>query len=149
VVALALAGLNAPPANAGAQIRPHQHFIGLVNGTKRDSVVFTVCPDRISPGETGPVAGGQKMAVERRAGGAGYTGPFAQIYSWFVPTATSSQPTMLEFTRYGVAQTIPTSIRVPCSGTGQVEFSSCPYLAPCAAGWVADYVKVRFENIAA
>jgi hypothetical protein len=38
---------------------------------------------------------------------------------------------------------------VPCGGTGQVEFSSCPYLAPCAYGWVPDYVNVRFIDIAA
>ena len=33
-------------------------------------------------------------------------------------------------------------------GTGRVEFSSCPYLAPCAYGWVPDYVTVQFVNIA-
>jgi hypothetical protein len=38
---------------------------------------------------------------------------------------------------------------VPCSGTGKVEFSSCPYLAPCAFGWVPAYVDVTFNNIAA
>ena len=30
-----------------------------------------------------------------------------------------------------------------------VEFSSCPYLAPCAFGWIPDYVNVQFVNIAA
>jgi hypothetical protein len=48
-----------------------------------------------------------------------------------------------------VSQSIPTSIQVPCGGSGQVEFSSCPYLAPCAYGWVAEYVTVSFVDIAA
>jgi hypothetical protein len=70
------------------------------------------------------------------------------VYAWFVPSAGGAAPQMLKFTQYGVAQSIPTSIQVPCDGSGQVEFSSCPYLAPCAAGWVPDYVSVRFVNIA-
>jgi hypothetical protein len=95
------------------------------------------------------VAAGQKMAVARDAIGAGYTGPFSQIFAWVVPpNGTTSRPPALTFTQYGVPQAIPTSWRVPCYGTGQVEFSSCPYLAPCAAGWTPDYVTVRFVDIA-
>ena len=40
------------------------------------------------------------------------------------------------------------SVRVPCAGHGEVEFSSCPYLAPCPCGWVPDMVKARWENVA-
>ena len=89
------------------------------------------------------------LSVAEVASGGGFTGPFRTIYAWFVPPSnSSSRPTMLRFTEYGVSQPIPTSIKVPCGGTGQVEFSSCPYLAPCAYGWVPDYVTVRFVNIA-
>jgi hypothetical protein len=75
---------------------------------------------------------------------------FSQIYAWFVPqsTATTTAPMQLKFISYNAPQTIPTSVQVPCDGTGQVEFSSCPYLAPCAYGWVPDYVSVQFVNIA-
>jgi hypothetical protein len=81
--------------------------------------------------------------------GHGYTGPFAQIYAWFVPQSTATTaPAQVKFISYNAPQAIPTSVQVPCDGTGQVEFSSCPYLAPCAYGWVPDYVAVQFVNIA-
>jgi hypothetical protein len=79
----------------------------------------------------------------------GYTGPFSQVHSWFQPLpAGAPSPVTLTFTEYGVAQNIPTSVRVPCDGTGQAVFSSCPYHAPCPFGWVLDTVRVKFENIA-
>jgi hypothetical protein len=82
------------------------------------------------------------------ARGNGYTSTFRQVYAWFVPASNSPAPTQLKFTRYGQPQNVPTSVRVPCGGTGRVEFSSCPYLAPCVYGWVPNYVTVRFEDIA-
>jgi hypothetical protein len=114
-------------------------------------VVYTVCAGPASAGRTGPVAGGQTISVVRTRRGHGYTGPFAQIYAWFVPqnTATTTAPAQLKFTSYNAPQAIPTSVQVPCDGSGQVEFSSCPYLAPCAYGWIPAYVAVQFVNIAA
>jgi hypothetical protein len=144
-------GAGVCSASAQQPIGPGQHFLGLVNGSNDDPTVYVVCPGPISPGETGPVAGGQTMSVANVASGGGYTGLFSVVYSWFVPASPTSgaTPVELKFTEYGVPQSIPTSIQVPCGGTGQVEFSSCPYLAPCAAGWVPDYVKVSFIDIAA
>jgi hypothetical protein len=143
-------GAGVDAAAAQQRIRPDQHFTGLVNGSDSKPMVGVVCPGPIYPGRTGPVAGGQTMSVGRAATGDGYTGPFSAIYSWFVPPANSTAPpTQLKFSRYRTPQDIPTSIRVPCGGTGKVEFSSCPYLAPCAYGWVPDYIKVRFVDIAA
>lgn len=141
-------------AVAQQPIGPDQHFIGLVNGSNNDAAVYTVCGGPISPGRTGPVASGQTMSVAEVASGGGYTGPFSQIYAWFVPSApspapASAAPTMLKFSTYGDPQTIPTAIRVPCYGSGQVEFSPCPYRAPCVFGWTPDIVKVRFVDIAA
>jgi hypothetical protein len=134
---------------AGQPIKPGQHFVGLVNGSHRHVVVRAVCPGPVSSSSTGPVAGGQHMAVSHVAKGAGSTGVFSKVYAWFVPDVGAPAPTSISFNTYGTAKKIPTSIRVPCSGTGVVEFSSCPYLAPCAFGWVPYDVHVRFENIAA
>jgi hypothetical protein len=91
------------------------------------------------------------MSVARVKSGGGYTGPFRVVFSWFEPATpvSAARPTQLKFTEYGVPHHIPPSIQVPCGGTGQVEFSSCPYLAPCAFGWVPDHVNVRFIDIAA
>ena len=100
-------------------------------------------------GRLGPVAGGQTLSVTRTASGTGYTGGFDQVNAWFVPAKPWPAPVTLHFTNYRQPQEIPTSVRVPCAGTGTVEFSSCPYLAPCPFGWVAMDVKVRFVNVAA
>lgn len=148
VLAASVVALSAGVASAQQQIGPNEHFIGLVNGSRDLPVVFTVCPGPERPGRTGPVAGGQTMSVAEVVHGRGYTGPLNQIYSWFVP-APDQTPTMLLFTTYGVPQEIPTSVLVPCDGKGKVEFSSCPYLAPCVYGWSPDLVKVRFVDIAA
>ncbi len=126
-----------------------QHFVGLVNASRHDPVVYTVCPGPAGSGRTGPIAAGQTLSVTKRSTGRGYTGPFSQIYAWFVPRATQATPVQVAFATYGSPQPIPTSVRVPCDGVGKVEFSSCPYLAPCTYGWVPSYVRVRFVNMAA
>lgn len=140
---------GASPVAASAPIKPNQHFFGLVNGSKNKPVVYTVCAGPMSEGRTGPVAGGQTMSVARSAKGEGYTGLFRQVYAWFVQDTSGTPPQTLTFTRYGVTQPIPPKAQVPCDGPGQADFSSCPYLAPCAAGFVPDIVDVLFVNIAA
>ncbi len=147
VVLVALLGGGAAAA-ANGRIRPNEHFIGLVNGRNIKPVVYTVCPGPIWPGRTGAVAGGQNLAVARVGAGRGYTGPFAQVYAWFVQDSSAQGPQQVSFTSYGTRQAIPSTARLPCDGTGTVEFSSCPHLAPCAFGWVPNLVGVRFVNLA-
>lgn len=135
-------------AYAGTPIGPHQHFAGQVNGTRYSAEVRTVCAGPGSSG-SGSVASGQTVSVIRARKAHGYTGVFNRVYAWFVPAPGGPSPTQILIKRYKHAVTIPTSIQVPCDGTGKVEFSSCPYLAPCAAGWVPAYVKVTFVDVAA
>ena len=149
VTALCLLAAGADVASAGEPIHPNQHFLGLVNTSHTIAVVYTVCPGPATPGRTGAVAGGQSLAVARIRSGGGDTGPFSQVYGWFVPTAAVNRPVQLNFTTYHAQKAIPLGVRVPCDGKGRVEFSSCPYLAPCAYGWTPNYVKVQFVNIAA
>jgi hypothetical protein len=148
-VGLIAAGVGA--ASAQQAIGPNQHFIGLVNGSNNTPVVNTVCPGPITLGRTGPVAGGQTLLVAEVVRGKGFTGLFKQVYAWFVPSGKSPQPpvVLVKFKRYGVPKAIPSTVRVPCTGKGKVEFSSCPFQAPCAAGWVPNIVKVQFVNSAA
>ncbi len=148
LIAVAALGMTITAASAQEAIQPNQHFIGLVNGSNVDPVVSTVCPGPASLGRTGPVAGGQTMSVAHVANGPGYTGPLSQVYAWFDQDSSGPRPNMLKFTEYGVPQAIPTAVRVPCDGTGQAQFSPCPYLAPCVYGFTPDLVKVRFVNIA-
>lgn len=147
-VVLAFAGAGGRAAAAQAPIGRHQHFTGVVNGKKVSVVVRTVCPGPATRHRTGPVEKGQTMAVAKAEHGHGYTGLFSHVYAWFQPVRAGTRPVMLTFTRYGKPRDIPGSVRVPCSGKGQAVFSSCPYLAPCAVGFVPDTLKVTFENIA-
>ena len=144
---IALAGV---PAGAQQPIGSNQHFSGLVNGTRTSAVVYTVCagPGLGRPHRPGLV-GGQTLSVVRAKRGHGYTGPFRGDYAWFVPQDTGDDRTRgTEVHLVQRAQPIPTSVQVPWRHRGQVEFSSCPYLAPCAFGWIPDYVAVQFVNIA-
>jgi hypothetical protein len=134
-------------ASAQQEIGPDQHFIGLVNGSHDHPVVYTVCPGPARSARRGPVAGGQTLSVAEVAAGRGYTGPLTQVYAWLAPVGRKT-PTTLTFTTYGVPQTIPPSVRVPCDGKGRAVFSPCPYLAPCVAGWSPDVVRVTFVDIA-
>ncbi len=148
-LAVTVVAIATAPARAGS-IGPNQHFSGLVNGKRSSAVVTTVCAGPAA-GRTGRVAGGQTLSVVRGRGRHGDTGPFTAIYAWFVPQSggtTTTAPTQLKFESYRTPQAIPTSIHVPCDGTGEVEFSSCPYLAPCAFGWTPDVVDVQFVDIA-
>jgi hypothetical protein len=148
VVVLSALGVGALPADASAPIKPHQHFSGLVNGSAATPVVYTACGGPVWEGRTGPVVGGQTMEVVRAVTGHGSTGLFRQVYAWFAQDSSGTPPRMLKVTEYRVPQAIPATVVVPCNGPGQAVFSSCPYGAPCAAGFVSDVVKVRFVNIA-
>ena len=146
---LCLLASGAAYAGATTHIQPGDHFIGLVNGSSKLPVVYTICPGPATLGRTGPVQGGQTLAVTQVAAGHGYTGPFSQVYAWIATNAPVNGPLQVTLRTYGTQKAIPTAVRVPCDGAGRVEFSSCPYLAPCAAGWVPTFVRVRFVNIAA
>jgi len=117
--AVAVFALAGSPAGAQQPIGPHQHFAGRVNGARTSAVVYTVCAGPAEAGRTGPVAGGQTLSVVRATRGHGYTGLFSQIYAWFVPqSGATTAPTQLKFTSYNAPKAIPTSLEVPCDGTG-------------------------------
>ena len=132
-------------------IGPNQHFQALVNGSNHDPVVHTVCPGPVTAGRMGTAAAGQTLSVVRVSSGGGNTGVFSEIRAWVDPATPTPPggPPSLTFATYGTDQTIPSTMPVPCSGPGRLVFSSCPYLAPCAAGFVQYIVDVQFQNIAA
>jgi len=136
-------------ASADAPIKAGEHYLGMVNATHQSPVVKTICPGPVGPNSTGRVAGKQTMSVVRIRRGHGYTGLFNSVYAWFKPAPGGARPIQMHFTHYSSPQLIPNSVRVPCGGTGTAVFSSCPYLAPCAVGWITDNVKVKFEDVAA
>jgi len=154
-VTAALGLLITGPASAavGEPIGPGQYFAAVVNGVPASDVlppvVRTVCAGPARPGRTGRIAGGQTAAVVRTAKGPGYTGLFSQVSVWFAQDASAgTAPHQVRLTAYRTPVALPADAVVPCDGPGQLVFSSCPYLAPCAVGWVPITVAVRFVDIA-
>jgi hypothetical protein len=148
IAAIGLTVAATSTAQGATPIRAHQHFRGVVNGKTADAFIRIACP---GPAEqTGAILSGQTLAVTHVRAGGGFTGPFSQVYAWIVPAAGSTaRPVQVEFKNYNITMPMPAGITVPCDGSAQVEFSSCPYLAPCAFGWTPEYVTVRFVNVAA
>ena len=79
VAIIAFVGVGSGAALAQTPIGPQQHFVGMVNGQEGSAVVYTVCPGPVTEHRTGPVRGGQTMAVAEAADGHGDTGLFSQI----------------------------------------------------------------------
>jgi hypothetical protein len=116
-------------AGARTAIGPRQHFVGLVNKHTTNATILMVCatPD---PNETGHPLGGQTITVKppsTAASTTGYTGTHGRSItaSFVLPVAASTTNAAISFTRYG-SQTIPTSLVLPCAGSGLVVFSPEP-----------------------
>ena len=142
-VTLGLSGVAAaaPPTRVG----PDQVFRALVNGHSGYPTAVTIrmaCYGPILPGQTGHPMAGQFVKVVRGAATVshtGFTGPNAtSIGVFFGPPPPGALPGAgpVGITRYGVAKVIPTSLVLPCSGTGQVTFVPLPMSPPTSRAGV-------------
>jgi hypothetical protein len=148
MVASAGAAVSAP-----LPIGPHQAFVGLVNGASgagSHAQIRVACPGPIRPGETTHPLGHQPLEVVRPAaidvnpGNTGAHGTHIIAFLGIPPTATGAGG-LATFRRYGVPKPIPTTITVPCSGSGFVTFVPFPRDPGTARAYV---VPVDFVNIA-
>jgi hypothetical protein len=137
----------AAPAGDPLPIEPNEFFSGYINGRPPDqAIIYTNCLGPITPGETGNPIGDQPIEVEPANGSGsavdlGYTGSEAHsIVATLGPSAASSS-TIADFTSYYVIDYIPTTITVPCSGSGVVSFTPLP-TSPTAA---SSNLDVTFE----
>jgi hypothetical protein len=131
---------------SGAPIEPNQHYVGLVNGKSADAVIDVVCPGPIGPRRTGPPVSNQTVAVHQVASGGGDTGPAGHdLWAQF----DKDELHVVAFRTYDTPGMIPTTLQLPCGGTGAVDFTTCFGTLPCALGAVDGIVTVTFENIAA
>ena len=146
-------------ANAGAavtplqKIGPHQAFIGLVNGRSgigQHAQIRVACPGPIRPGETTHPLGHQPLEVTRppaiagKFGNTGAHGTHINAYLGIPPAATDAGG-IASFAYYGVAKPIPTTLTVPCSGSGFITFIPFPRDPGTSKSFV---VPVDFVNIA-
>ncbi|MFG1878158.1 hypothetical protein ACGFIV_25230 [Sphaerisporangium sp. NPDC049003] len=112
-----------------APIGPGQYFSGLVNGQTARSIIRMACFGPVVPGQTGhPMAGqtvGVRPAPSGSTSGVGYTGSAANaIGVAFRNASTATPPIVLRY--YGTATEIPTSLNLPCYGSGVLEFLPTP-----------------------
>jgi hypothetical protein len=129
-------------ASTGKKVGPDQYFGALVNGhngVAAPALIQMACFGPIRPGETGHPMAGQTVEVVlpvSTAGSVGFTGANANsIVAFFgapPPTATGVGPSAsnVTFKHYGVAKKIPTSLVLPCAGTGNVFFVPLPMSPP-------------------
>jgi hypothetical protein len=134
-----------------ARVDAGDFFTAKINGSTGQTAPVTIlmaCAGPIYPGETGHPLGGQTVAVMRvpppptGAATLGYTGDNGtSIGAFFGPPPPSASPvaSYVSFQVYRT-KTIPTSLELPCSGSGHVIFVPLPLLPP--ARTVA--VPVRF-----
>jgi hypothetical protein len=141
----AAAALPAAAAVTGRRVAPKQFFTGVINGTDGNTAnpiaINMACFGPIKRGETGHPMAGQTVAVHQlfppstAPGSLGETGNDHQINLYFnaVPSAAAGAVT---FTRYDRTQKLPTSLTLPCSGTGTAYFTPIPAVPPSRAATV-------------
>jgi hypothetical protein len=156
LAALAAAGLAAPSAQAAdpVAVGPNIFFTASVNplstSAAAEPVIKVVCPGPITPGETGHPLAGQFVEVDAvgppvTTTQVGFTGSAArEIDALFSgpSSATVNPPVVLKF--FFAPVQIPTTLNLPCGGSGVVSFVPIP-TSPTARG-VA--VNVLYANIA-
>jgi hypothetical protein len=143
VAAVAVMALTAGSAAAQTLVGPNQQFAGAVNGNATDANIIMICPGPSFPGQLGHAQGGQGVEVIENTG-SGFTGSAANRIVATIPAGTSATPLTFKFTEYGVAQDIPTTALLPCSGTATATFTPLPTSSTARSA----KVTVHFLNIA-
>jgi hypothetical protein len=107
------------------RVVPGVEFGALVNGSSSNATIRMGCFGAVRPGQTGPPMTGQTVGVFRPEAlqVQGFTGVSAdEIVAYF--TEDPSVPIVLH--RFGRPAAVPTSLRLPCGGSGSVVFSPVP-----------------------
>lgn len=144
-------GAIAVPATAQAvAVGPDQFFVGQVFGPITSSALNVIEVACAGPAATGHPFPGQSVDVQLllppASATAGYTGHFGReidanlIWSRATITVVTFIATL---TSYDVKAAIPTSIEVPCGGSGVMSFTPSP--DPDNSGRASN-VNVTFES---
>jgi hypothetical protein len=140
VLAAAALALTAAPSMSALAAAPgpvqdpvpighNQFFTGLINGhPPGQAVIYVLCPGPVNHGHP---TGHQPIEVQPvvppgSTSDLGFTGSAGKsITASLAPSATTN--VLATFTSYFVKKFIPTTITVPCSGTGTVAFAPSPH----------------------
>jgi hypothetical protein len=151
VIAVGLLVPGVSGAETHPNVGPHQLFAGSVNGSSgrpTPAVIRVVCP---GPGaQRGHPVSRQTVEVGPAASTASTTGDTGNdatsIGAFFgPPPPAATGPGQVSFRRYRVLKAIPTSLSLPCQGTGVVTFIPFPESPPTSR---SASVPVEYVNVA-
>jgi hypothetical protein len=151
-VMLVAGGALAAPAMAdGGQVGPKQYFDGEVFGLSPATAPDVIDVNCAGVATTGHPAAGQYVAAHQFfppvTTAYGYTGNFGTEIdvnlTWSVGTITVVTPVFAKLTFYDTKAEIPTSLTVPCGGTGVASFT--PSSDPDGSGKASE-VDVTFVS---
>jgi len=134
VPALAAVLVTAAPASAAA-IGPNQHFVGALGGDSTSPATLQMgCFGPITPGESGHPLANQfaevlSPAVSSGSAALGFTGTLANAVDISIVYARGTIVVVTpigEVTAYGQELEVPTSLVLPCSGSGTLVFEPTP-----------------------
>lgn len=151
VLVVAGAALAAPARADGGQVAPKQYFFGEVFGLNSATAPDVIQVSCAGPATTGHPVAGQYVAAHQIfppvTTTAGYTGNFGTEIdvnlTWSAGTVTVVTPPFAKLTFYDTRAEIPTSLTVPCSGTGVAGFT--PSADPDGSAIASD-VNVTFQS---
>jgi hypothetical protein len=143
-VATGALGLGVPAgastASSHPPIGPNQIFGASVNGKRPSAtpvVIKMACTDPLQPGQTGHPLAGQTLSVFRDpstaalSGDTGGNGTAIGAFFGAPPPSAAATPTpsasYVSFSTYRTKK-LPTSLTLPCSGSGHVVFVPLPNL---------------------
>jgi hypothetical protein len=117
------------------RVVPNVDFGAFVNGVSSNPVIQMGCFGAVRPGQKGHPMAGQTVEVFRpeALNVPGYTGSAA---TKIVARFTDDPSVGIVMRRFGRPQPIPTSLFLPCSGTGSVLFSPEPSSATARSATV-------------
>lgn len=129
--------VSAAASAQAATVGPDQYFTGHVygvaaSGAATASDIAVICPSTADVGHPAP---GQSVAatliVPPTTALSGFTGTLAKSIEVDLTWATAEPPisataVLADLTTYSTPEPIPTSILVPCSGAGVVNFAPTP-----------------------
>ncbi len=152
VLSVSIVAMTAAARTAGAahKVGPGQYFTGVINGTNGNTAIpipiQMACFGPVKPGATGHPMGGQTLAVHQLfppsvTGTLGRTGNDSTIGVFFGAPPPSARhgagaravSKTISFVHYDRTKGLPTSLTLPCDGTGTVWFVPIPVVPPSQA----------------
>ena len=144
IAAATLVATAAAPAFADgvvdpAPIGPNQYLIGQVNDQSGPATIRMACFGPVVPGQTGHPLAGQTVralpVVPPVSSVDGYTGSAAKSIAVAIsPSSAAASAIILD--DWAVPAAIPTTLTLPCGGTGVVTFAPMPTSATARAATV-------------